>query len=211
MSPDMMWNFNSTPPLRMSPTSDYYSNSLRMSPSNIIGSSPFIACSPNDLLVAAANGEELNVAILVNLHHIDVHYKDSQGNSALHYATKHGHLKVIEYLVSHGARITDLGHNGMSLLHIASMFNHMHIVHFLISEHKINPCCLDSNKRTPFFVACMYGHLEIAQYLLQILLKHEALKDIINSKDIHDETVIHTACRKNHIEIVRWLMSELNL
>ena len=104
----------------------------------------------HDLLLAAANGDELRVAILINLHGVDVSYKDSKGNSALHYATEYGHLKVIMCLIEHGADITDRGQGGMSLLHIAAKFGHMHIIHYLIREHNFDPFCFDHCKRTPF-------------------------------------------------------------
>ena len=119
-----------------------------------------------DLLVAAANGDELRVAILINLHHVDVSYKDSKGNSALHYAADYGHLKVIIYLIEHGAHVKDRDQDGMTLLHIAARFGHMHIIHYLISKHNFITFCFDHYKRTPFFVACMHNNLKLAQYLL---------------------------------------------
>lgn len=215
--------FDSPPPLGMSPTNDC-SNLPGMSPSAyyktgspvFYRSSPIESVScirgtlPKDLLEAASNGDELNVAILINLHRVDVHYKDSQGNSALYYAIKNGHLKVAEYLIWNGADIADKDQDGMSLLHIASKFGHTHIIHYLISEHHFDPCCLDCEKRTPFFMACIHGHLEVAQYLLKILLQYRTLENIITSTDVHGDTVIHTAYKMGHIEIERWLISGLN-
>ncbi|MCG8621965.1 MAG: ankyrin repeat domain-containing protein, partial [Proteobacteria bacterium] len=133
-----------------------------------------------DSLAAAANGDELRVSILLNLYHVDVSYKDSKGNSAIHYATEYGHLKVIICLIEHGAKITDRDQDGMTLLHIAAKYDHMHIIHYLIREHNSNVYCFDHYNRTPFFVACMYNHLEIAQYLLTTLLKYATLEQIIN-------------------------------
>jgi ankyrin repeat protein len=145
--------------------------------------------------VAAANGDELRVSILINLHQVDVNYKDSNGNSVLHYATEYGHLKVIVFLIEHGAHITDRDQDGMTLLHIAARSGHMHIIQYLISEHNFDPYYLDRYEHTPFFVACMYNNLEIAQYLLTTLLKCMTLKEVINSVDACGESVIHTTCK----------------
>mmetsp|Transcript_23704 Transcript_23704/g.35564 ORF Transcript_23704/g.35564 Transcript_23704/m.35564 type:complete len:266 (+) Transcript_23704:278-1075(+) len=79
------------------------------------------------LLTAARNGDLAGVKDLVRpnfLHSffrsaIDVNSKDSKGFSALHYASKEGHSKVVQFLIESKADVMSKNHKGKTALELA--------------------------------------------------------------------------------------------
>lgn len=66
---------------------------------------------------------------------IDINSKDRIGMSALMYACSNGCLKIIEFLVDHGADIEARDHqNGETALFFAVRFYHVNVVKFLLSR-----------------------------------------------------------------------------
>ncbi|CAI6345342.1 unnamed protein product [Macrosiphum euphorbiae] len=66
---------------------------------------------------------------------IDINSKDRTGLTALMYACSNGWLKLVEFLVDHGAEIELKDHqSGETALFFAVRKNHVHIVKFLLSK-----------------------------------------------------------------------------
>ena len=59
----------------------------------------------------------------------------------------------------------------------------------------------DNYGQEPLHLACLQGHLEIAQWL------HSAGASLNATYSTHGETPLHFACLKGHLEVAQWLCS----
>ncbi|KTD57687.1 Ankyrin repeat protein [Legionella shakespearei DSM 23087] len=62
-----------------------------------------------------------------------------------------------------------------------------------------NNATLQTDKYTPFLLACFFGQLEIAQFLYQ--------EGCLNERDIYQNTPLMNAAWNGHTEVVEWLLS----
>lgn len=54
----------------------------------------------------------------------------SEGFSALHYASFHGNMRAIKYLIDHGADITLTNHTRINMLHVAAQGDSPLSIHY---------------------------------------------------------------------------------
>jgi ankyrin repeat protein len=64
-------------------------------------------------------GNDSILELLLSRREIDIDLKDSEGQTALHYASSCGHKKCVELLLSHGANRNSLDNDGNSTLDVA--------------------------------------------------------------------------------------------
>jgi ankyrin repeat protein len=164
----------------------------------------------------------------------DVNRKDAVGLTSLHYASRYGHLAIVQTLLEHKANINSI--DGATPLHLASREGHLPIVKTLL-EHGANINSATAySKITPLHTASYAGHLEIVKELIkygahincpdaygstpllhasgnsreQIYL--EIIKELlnhgayINSADEYRLTSLHKAAFYGHVEIVKELL-----
>jgi ankyrin repeat protein len=88
--------------------------------------------------------------------------------TALHLASRNGHLSVVQSLVEDGSANKDaVTKNSWTALHLASRFGHLKIVQYLVGR-----CGMDTNTpstmdgMTALHFATMNGHVEIVHYLV---------------------------------------------
>ena len=95
----------------------------------------------------------------------------------LFYASKHGHLKIVEFLVNNGAEIDGTNvFNGTPLM-TASSFGYTTIMEYLINNGAdVNRLSL--NKCTPLHWAILGNRL----YAVKLLIKYGADKNIANKE-----------------------------
>jgi ankyrin repeat protein len=72
----------------------------------------------------------------------------------------------VQYLLAHGARVTDTSAAGITALLVASGYGHESTVRFLLAQGA-NVNETDLRGCTSFFVAAMKGHLAIVQVLAE--------------------------------------------
>jgi len=88
-------------------------------------------------------------------HGADVH---ARNDYALHWASRNGHLPVVQFLVEHGADVH--AHNDCAL-RMASEYGHLAVVQFLVQHgadvHADNDYALQ--------MASLHGHLSVVQFL----------------------------------------------
>ena len=92
--------------------------------------------------------------------------KDSQGNNFLHLAASGGSTNILTDLLEIPECLklmNELNNEGMTPLHFAASKGHKHCVEVLLSHGAMIHRCY--NGTTPFMVACVCGHVEVAQIL----------------------------------------------
>lgn len=124
--------------------------------------------------------------------------------SLLHVAAKYGHLCIVRFLVENleqSPTVTDKEHN--TPIHRASQYGHKDIILFFLEE-----CDLPNNNPpnqygiTPFHLAVVMGHHDIADYLIQ--------KFGINPdcSDMFGRTALHYTALKGNLHSIKYLLSK---
>ncbi|XP_041636316.1 ankyrin repeat domain-containing protein 16 isoform X2 [Cheilinus undulatus] len=121
------------------------------------------------------------------------------GDTLLHYAARHGHLDIVEYLVKHVGMDVEVYNNDYKRpLHEAASMSHRDCVSFLLKEG----AKVDSLKKadwTPLMMACTRRNLDVIQELLQ----HGADPSLRNKDGWNS---FHIACREGDPSIVQHLL-----
>jgi len=130
------------------------------------------------------------------------------GNSALVTAARHGHRKVVKWMLSHGADCEARGScefdgdtlENVPALWAASAAGHFTIVQTLVMEGA-NVNARTKTNSTPLRAACFDGHSSIVSYLL----KRGADPEIANR---YGHTCLMIACYKGHKKCVDLLLKQ---
>ena len=157
--------------------------------------------SGTPLSVAAMEGHEDVVKLLLNRHDVDVNHKDSDGYTPLFLATTGGHKAVIETLINR--EDTDLNskdRHGDTPLSEAAQQGHDAIVRILL-ERGVDLDSKNSQQQTPLFYAASMGHCEVVELLLQ----HNA---DIDARDNSGETPLSWAASMGHCKVVELLLQK---
>lgn len=101
---------------------------------------------------------------------IDISLKDSNNNSALHYACFSNNINVVKLLIDYGADINSVGYNLYRPIHIACYNNYYEIVKILISKNcDLN--AFDIYQKTPYDIALKNCNCTISKILIEYLEK----------------------------------------
>ncbi|KAM3610235.1 uncharacterized protein V6R79_001102 [Siganus canaliculatus] len=114
---------------------------------------------------AAMDGDLDRVTSLVQKG-TDPNVRDSAGYTALHYASRSGHLPVCSFLLRHGACVAPQTPGGATPLHRAAYCGHVGVVRLLL-QHGAEPALCDDDGASPLHKAAERGHHEVCQLLLQ--------------------------------------------
>ena len=105
-----------------------------------------------------------NLAIIVDCiaHGINKEAKDGCGRTALHRASKFGHLEVVQYLIEACRVDKEAKDNfGSTALHYASYNGHLEVVQYLIETCKVDKEAKGNKGWTALHCASSEGHLEV--------------------------------------------------
>lgn len=114
---------------------------------------------------AAMDGDLQRVRSLVQKG-TDPNLRDSAGYTALHYASRGGHLAVCSFLLEGGACASPQTPGGATPLHRAAYCGHVDVVDLLL-HHRADPELCDDDDASPLHKAAERGHLEVCQLLVQ--------------------------------------------
>ncbi len=127
------------------------------------------------VFIAASVGADELVAMMLNTGRIAVNYQDTNGATALHYASRGGHLKIVEMLVEAGADVNLGEEYGYTPLHEAAEYGHVDVARFLIA-HGADPAQGVTKSFAPYQagdtaldVAKKANKKDVAQFLAQII------------------------------------------
>ena len=108
---------------------------------------------------------------------IDAEAKTSNGLTALHYASQHGCMEVVQFLMEECHVKEAKTNDGGTALHFASACGHLNIVQYLIESFFVDKEEKDEGARTALHWASYKGNLEIVQYLIETCLVDTEAKD----------------------------------
>ncbi len=111
--------------------------------------------------------KENNTDLALELIHkgVAINLTDTQGWTALHYATFHSNTILVEALLSNSANPNIKSEDGTTPLHLAANFNSVEIVQMLIKSLDINIDISNIMGKTPLEIAQEYGRHEIVEIL----------------------------------------------
>ncbi|KAJ8543342.1 hypothetical protein K7X08_005865 [Anisodus acutangulus] len=151
---------------------------------------------------------------------IDLNSNDYQGRTPLHIAAIHGHVEVIQFLVSVGSDTHMLDAQGWTPLHFAAHQGHVEAVGFLLNHSTIAKYTVTKQGKTAYELATNKGHCKLYDLLQLGDTLHRAARkgdvaDIkkciaeganVNGRDQNGWTPLHRAAFKGRIEGVKLLI-----
>ena len=165
--------------------------------------------NPEDLLFKIAK-KDINVPTNLSLHLVldsliekgaDVHAKDNNGWTPLHWASYRGNLKMAQLLIEKGADVHAKENKGWTPLHCASSKGHLEIAQLLL-EKGADMHAKENKGWTPLHLAAVNGYIEI----VQVLLEKEA---DVNATDAYRLKPLFRALKKGYLEIVQLLIEKV--
>lgn len=132
-----------------------------------------------DIFHWCREGNVIQVRVWLDDTEHDMNQGDDHGFSPLHWASKEGHLKIVELLIQRGARINATNRGDDIPLHLASAHGHRDVVHLLL-RNRADVNFVNEHGNTPLHYACFWGYQQIAEDLVT----NGALISIAN-KDNH--------------------------
>lgn len=127
--------------------------------------------------------------------------KDNTGCSALHYASREGHIRSLENLIRLGACINLKNNNNESALHFAARYGRYNTVKQLLDLEKgtfiINES--DGEGLTPLHIASQQGHTRVVQLLLN--------RGALLHRDHNGRNPLHAAAASGYTQTIELLHS----
>ncbi|XP_067644879.1 transient receptor potential cation channel subfamily A member 1 [Eurosta solidaginis] len=127
--------------------------------------------------------------------------KDDSGCSPLHYASRDGHIRSLENLISLGACINLKNNNNESPLHFAARYGRYNTVKQLLDSEKgsfiINES--DGEGLTPLHIASHQGHTRVVQLLLN--------RGALLHRDHNGRNPLHLAAMSGYTQSIELLHS----
>ncbi|KAF3653092.1 putative serine/threonine-protein phosphatase 6 regulatory ankyrin repeat subunit C-like [Capsicum annuum] len=146
---------------------------------------------------AAMDRVDLMEILFLGYADIDLNSIDSQGRTALHMAAIHGHVEVLQFLVTIGSDSDISDSQGWTALHFAAHQGHVESVDFLLNHSNMTKYALTKQGKTAYELATDKGPLPI---------KCIAEGANLNGKDQNGWTPLHRAVFKGKIEAVKVLV-----
>jgi ankyrin repeat protein len=148
--------------------------------------------------IAAKSGNQTELANLLAKNHSLLNIRDAEGETPLHLASREGHLNLVEYLLSQGAKISSKNTQGETPLHHAAFNDQLDIVKLLLARGA-NPNDEDIAGNSPLNL-CARRNKDV----VDVLLFHGARPDHI---DAWGYSPLQTAVAKNRENNIRILFS----
>lgn len=156
------------------------------------------------LHLAAKNGHQRLVRLLLSFENVDSQVKDTQQHTPLMWAARNGHSGVVNMLVqTRECNINSLDSMGYSPLAWAARNGHVAVVELLLHMKTIEPNSLDRFRHTPLSWAARNGH----EVVLKRLLDHPGID--VNIMDINQRNPLSWAMQHSHRTVVKLLLAKI--
>ena len=134
----------------------------------------------------------------------DVNTRNERGESLLHIACIHNHVKLAQTLITMRADIEACNNYSSTPLHFVYTDRERPAMAKLLLRLKANPNAQNNSKRTPFHCVCSSSnHSQATIDTAMLFLKHGADPEIT---DLGNSTALHMACVNGFIDMVRLLI-----
>ncbi|XP_043491144.1 ankyrin repeat domain-containing protein 27-like isoform X1 [Polistes fuscatus] len=153
-------------------------------------------CSCESCEISLAKNRLLNRPIVSS--------RNEHGSTALHIASFHGKVNIVDYLLSHGADANLTDNDSLTPLHCAFMKGHQNIV-LLLLHANANPILVDNYENTALHLASDRGHEGCVKALLYFA-EHNNLYLNVNSPNIDGDTPLHRASKWGYLDIIETLL-----
>ena len=147
---------------------------------------------------------ERSLAKISQLNWPTLNSRDDRGLTALHVASLHGQVAVVDFLLEHGANVNDIDADGIAPLHCASARGHQNTLLLLLHvDADLN--LADTRGNTPLHLAADHGHEGCVKALLYFA---EQIRLIINvnAANFTGDTPLHHASKWGYGGIVEILL-----
>ena len=150
------------------------------------------------LLLCKVNDDSFYNHILLYNVFINYNYKNKNGNTMLHVASKYGHDHIVKYLLSQNLDYEATDKNTATPLHIAIKNYHFEIVKLLCDKINVNAKDGKGQSALHYVAPGKYGNTTLFEYLVN----HGADIDI----KYHGKTLLYQAVYDNHYPTVEYLL-----
>jgi ankyrin repeat protein len=155
------------------------------------------------LSLAAENGHEAVVKLLLAKDGVDPDSKDDYGQTPLRWAVNRGHGVVVKLLLAEdGVNPNSKDNSGQTPLSWAAKNGHEAVAKLLLAEYGVDPDSKDPCGRTPLSRAAAKGYKALAK----LLLAEDGVDP--DSKDDYGQTPLSRAVEKGHEAVVKLLLAE---
>eukprot|EP00041_Stephanoeca_diplocostata_P038487 m.1519701 g.1519701 ORF g.1519701 m.1519701 type:complete len:1385 (-) comp25225_c2_seq2:179-4333(-) len=148
----------------------------------------------NSLHTAAAAGDEMEIALLLDNNNLDPNEPDAVGRTPLFYTVASNSVASAKALLSAGATCLATDTDGRSVLHWAAFHGRVKILKVLLASETAQAGHQDKEGRTPLHWACVLGGSLKA---LTLLLKDPKAAAFVAQVDNEEMTPLHWACYHN--------------
>ena len=127
-----------------------------------------------------------------------VNAKNREGDTALHYASFNGNIKIIKYLIELGADLDISNNRGLNVLHFAAQGNQPASLIFFKEKYKLNLDSFDDCGARPLHWACYSNAFQAAEFLMSWEVD-------VNIRDNEGNTPLHLCVINNDKKLVKLL------
>ena len=140
-----------------------------------------------------------NIVMLLLQNQVDLSLRDVWQQSALHVAAERGDVLMCKILLDHGAQLGDRDAESKTALQLACERGHADVVELLLGQSKMKPT--DHSLVGALYAALEYGHVQIAQTLIDKGLKPKKIK-----KESHKPITL--AAKSGNLDMVELVIQE---
>ncbi|CAL8068065.1 unnamed protein product [Calicophoron daubneyi] len=167
---------------------------------NGVDPNTILATGETSLHIAAKVGSLSTVRVLLSAG-TNIDTEDKLLQTALHKAADRDNLEVVRLLVKQGADLENQDRDGNTPLLLASSQGHVQLVKALI-DAGANLRAQEKNAKSAVYICAEENRHE----LLEVLLACPLGKSLIPVPDIFNDTPLHVAAKRGHLEIVKLLI-----
>ncbi|XP_062608651.1 uncharacterized protein LOC134270452 [Saccostrea cucullata] len=154
------------------------------------------------VLYSACWGGSVEIVSFLLNKGLDINTLSNDGKSILHIACLNGKFEVCEYLVENYPHLLDVkDKSSNTVLHDAAWGGSVQIVKLLI-EKKMDIYSLQGDGETILHLCCLYGKLDMCEYLVN------HFPDLLAKRDNGGWTALHSACTEGSVEFVSFLIEK---
>ncbi len=128
--------------------------------------------------------------------------RDAFGQTPLLLAAEKGHTDSVDYLISKSADLNAVNSEGKTALYLATVGNYSAMVKLLLKAGAMATVFVSDHKLQPIHVAAQKGNSD----LVEIFIEHNP--DLLEEKDVFQQTPLLLASAKGHTKIVDYLISK---